>query len=87
MPRGLAVPYNPCLQNRVSGNKACWKLPQPAKSHPNTSKSGGVLKMAKKQSAAMPVNDGLFFPEDFSKLHRRHVIYIKQGVIIDLDKL
>lgn len=44
--------------------------------------------MAKnKQPAAVPVKDGLFFPEDFSKLHRRHAIYIKQGVIIDLDKL
>ena len=41
----------------------------------------------KKQPAAMPVNDGLFFPEDFTKLHRRHVIYIKKGLIIDLDKL
>jgi len=41
----------------------------------------------KKQSAAVPVKDGMFFPEDFRRLHRRHVIYIKQGVIIDLDKL
>ena len=41
----------------------------------------------KKQSAAVPVEDGLFFPEDFKKLHRNHVIYIKRGVIIDLDKL
>ena len=40
-----------------------------------------------KQSAAVPVKDGMFFPEDFAKLHRRHVIFIKQGVIIDLDKL
>ena len=47
-----------------------------------------VMQMAgKKQSAAVPVKDGLFFPEDFTKLHRRHAIYIKQGVIIDLDKL
>ena len=44
--------------------------------------------MAKKsQSAAVPVKDALFFPQDFMKLHRRHVIYIKQGVIIDLDRL
>ena len=44
--------------------------------------------MAKrKQSASVPVEDGLFFPEDFKKLLRRHVIYIKKGVIIDLDKL
>jgi len=40
-----------------------------------------------KQSAAVPVKDAMFFPEDFRKLHRDHVIYIKQGVIIDLDKL
>jgi hypothetical protein len=41
----------------------------------------------KKQSASVPVEDGLFFPEDFRKLHRRHIIFIKKGVIIDLDKL
>ena len=41
----------------------------------------------KKQSAALPVKDAMFFPDDFKKLHRNHVIYIKQGVIIDLDKL
>jgi hypothetical protein len=41
----------------------------------------------KKQPAALPVKDGLFFSEDFIKLHGRHVIYIKQGIIIDLDKL
>ena len=41
----------------------------------------------KNQSAAVPVQDAMFFPEDFRKLHRRHVIYIKRGVIIDLDKL
>ena len=47
-----------------------------------------VVKMAKKkQSASVPIEDGLFFPEDFRKLHKRHAIYIKQGVIIDLDKL
>lgn len=46
------------------------------------------MKMVKKkQSVAVPVKDVMFFPEDFTKLHRRHVIYIKQGVIIDLDKL
>jgi hypothetical protein len=41
----------------------------------------------KKQSAAVPVKDAMFFPEDFIKLHKRHVIYIKKGLIIDLDKL
>lgn len=41
----------------------------------------------KKQSAAILVEDGLFFPEDFVKLHPNHVIYIKRRVIIDLDKL
>jgi hypothetical protein len=48
-----------------------------------------VMQMAKKkkQPAAVRVKDGLFFPEDFTKLHRRYPIYIKQGVIIDLDKL
>jgi len=49
---------------------------------------GGFIKMVKKkQSASVPVKDAMFFPEDFKKLHRNHVIYIKQGVIIDLDKL
>ena len=49
---------------------------------------GGVLNMVKKkQSAAVPVKDAMFFPEDFTKLHRRHVIFIKKVVIIDLDKL
>ena len=46
-----------------------------------------VMKMAKKQSVAVPVKDAMFFPRDFRKLHQRHVIYIKQGVIIDLDKV
>ncbi|MHC4639349.1 MAG: hypothetical protein ACYTBV_17880 [Planctomycetota bacterium] len=41
----------------------------------------------KKQPAAVPVKDAMFFPDDFTKLHRWHVIYIKKGVIIDLDKL
>ena len=41
----------------------------------------------KKQSAVVPVKDKMLFSEDFTKLHRDHVIYIKQGVIIDLDKL
>ena len=41
----------------------------------------------KKQAAAVPVKDAMFFPEDFTKLHSRYVIYIKQGVVIDLDKL
>jgi len=41
----------------------------------------------KKQTASLPIKDSLFFPEDFRKLHKRHVIYIKQGVITDLDKL
>jgi hypothetical protein len=49
---------------------------------------GGVLNMTKKkQSAAVPVKDAMFFPEDFTKLHRRHVIFIKKGIVIDLDKL
>ena len=39
------------------------------------------------QSAAVAVKDAMFFPEDFTRLHRRHVVYIKRGVIIDLDKL
>ena len=41
----------------------------------------------KKQSASVPVEEALFFPKDFEKLHERHAIYIKKGVIIDLDKL
>ena len=39
------------------------------------------------QSAAVAVKDAMFFPADFRRLHRRHVIYIKRGVIVDLDKL
>jgi len=47
-----------------------------------------VLRMTKRsQSAAVAVQDALFFPEDFTRLHRRHIVYIKRGVIIDLDKL
>jgi hypothetical protein len=41
----------------------------------------------KKHSASIPLKDCLFFPEDFKKLHARHVIYIKEGIIIDLDRL
>lgn len=41
----------------------------------------------KKQSVAVLVKEGPVFPEDFSKLHRRQVIYIKRGIIINLDKL
>ena len=41
----------------------------------------------KKQLAAMPIKNGLFFPEDFRKLRKKYVIYIKRGVIIDPDKL
>jgi len=41
----------------------------------------------KKHSAAMPIKEGIFFPEDFTKLHKDYVIYIKEGVIIDLKKL
>ena len=39
------------------------------------------------RSAAVAVKDAMFFPEDFTRLHRRHVVYIKRGVIVDLDKL
>ena len=47
-----------------------------------------ILRMTKKnRSAALAVKDAMFFPEDFTQLHRRHVVYIKRGVIIDLDKL
>jgi len=47
-----------------------------------------VLRMTKpSQFAALAVQDALFFPEDFTRLHRRHVVYIKRGVIVDLDKL
>jgi len=43
--------------------------------------------MENKTPASVRIKDGLFFPEDFRKLHRNHVIYIKTGVIIDLDRL
>jgi len=41
----------------------------------------------KNKPASLPIEDGMFFPEDFGKLHPNHVIYIKKGVIIDLDRL
>ena len=41
----------------------------------------------KKQCASVPIKEGMFFPKDFTELQTRHVIYIKQGLIIDLDKL
>ena len=41
----------------------------------------------KKRSTSVPIKDGMFFPEDFRRLHGNYVIYIRQGVIIDLDKL
>jgi hypothetical protein len=43
--------------------------------------------MEKKKTASFRVKDGMFFPEDFRKLHRNHLIYIKTGVIIVLDRL
>ena len=44
--------------------------------------------MAKrKKPSATPIKEALFFPEDFRKLHSNHVIYTKEGVLIDLDKL
>jgi len=43
--------------------------------------------MKKKKIASVPVRDGMFFPEDFRRLHPNHVIFIKTGVIIDLDEL
>jgi hypothetical protein len=49
-------------------------------------KSGNWASFSSK-GAALAVEDAIFFPEDFRKLHRRHVIYIKRGAIIDLDKL
>ena len=39
------------------------------------------------RSATVVVKDAMFFPEDFRRLHGRHVIYVQRGVIIDLDKL
>ena len=41
----------------------------------------------KKKVASVVVKDGMFFPEDFKRLHPNHVIYIKTGVIFDLDEL
>ncbi len=40
----------------------------------------------KKHSAAVPIEEGIFFPEDFTKLHKGCVIYIKEGLLIDLKK-
>ena len=41
----------------------------------------------KKQTSSVPIKDSMFFPEDFTKLHKRHIIYIEKGLIIDLDKV
>lgn len=41
----------------------------------------------KKKVASVVVKDGMFFPEDFRKLHPNHVIDIKAGIIFDLDRL
>jgi hypothetical protein len=49
--------------------------------------AGGTKMAKKKKSASVPIKDGIFFPEDFRRLHPNHVIYIRQGVIIDLDRL
>ena len=43
--------------------------------------------MEKKKTTSVRIKDGMFFPEDFRKLRRNHVIYIKTGVIIDLERL
>ena len=40
-----------------------------------------------KQTSGVPIKDSMFFPEDFTRLHKRHIIFIKEGLIIDLDKL
>ena len=46
------------------------------------------MKMVKrKQTGGIPVKDALFFPTDFKGLSRNHVIYIKEGIIIDLGRL
>jgi len=38
----------------------------------------------REQTGGIPVKDALFFPTDFKGLSRNHVIYIKEGIIIDL---
>ena len=43
--------------------------------------------MEERKTASVRIKDGMFFPEDFRKRHRNHVIYIKMGVIIDPDRL
>jgi len=43
--------------------------------------------MGNNKTASVRIKDGMFFPEDFRKLLRNHVIYIKTGIIIDLDRL
>ena len=39
------------------------------------------------KGVALAVKDAMFFPEVFRRLRGRHVIYVQQGVIIDLDRL
>jgi hypothetical protein len=34
---------------------------------------------------AEPIKEGLFFPDDFSKLKGKFCIFIKEGKIIELD--
>jgi len=41
----------------------------------------------KKKLASLPIEDGMFFPEELRRLHPNHVIYIEKGFVIDLDKL
>ena len=47
--------------------------------------AGGIRMAKKRKVTSVAVKDGMFFPEDFRRLHRNHVIHVKIGVIIDLD--
>jgi len=40
----------------------------------------------KKQREPVPIEDAMFFPEDFRKLQGNCIIYIKEGFIKNLDE-
>jgi hypothetical protein len=71
----VATPERRLVQSRSTRPTAALRL------------AGGSKMAKKKKSASVPIKDCMFFPEDFRRLHRNYVIYIKQEVIIDLDKL
>jgi len=43
--------------------------------------------MKKHKQAELKINDGLYFPEDFKRLHPKIAVFIKEGKLIDLREL